>query len=57
MTIEEIIEALDAIDHGEYGDSEAGHSQADELLLLAVPPAVRDAYNRVVARASWWATA
>lgn len=48
----DIIEALDAIDGD---DPEAAHAHADGLLLDAVTPAIRAAYDRVGDRAgSWW---
>lgn len=48
------IEALDAI---EAGDEERMHGRADDILLAAVDPAVRAAYQRVQDRADWWASA
>jgi hypothetical protein len=48
------VEALDAID---AGDPEAAHSEADAILLAYVPDDIRDAYDRLVARAHFWATA
>lgn len=56
MDTEEIVRRLDEITE-EIGDPEVMHGEADDLLLLAVDPEVRDAYNRVVWRASWWAYA
>ena len=38
-------------------DPEAAHGKADDILLLAVAPEVREAYQRVVARCDWWANA
>ena len=48
----EAIAALDAI----VGDDpEEAHSDADRILLTAVPAEVREAYDRVVDRAdAWW---
>lgn len=46
---------LDRIDP--TGDPERAHSLADDLLLAAVPPEVRAAYQRLVARSPWWAGA
>ena len=37
-------------------DPEKAHSDADALLLACVPKAVRDAYERLVARSDWWAS-
>lgn len=45
---------LDAID---ASDPERAHAEADAVLLTAVHPDIRAAYERVVARAAWWATA
>lgn len=54
MTTEEAIAALDAIDGS---DPEKAHGEADDVLKKAVDPRVREAYERIVARCSWWATA
>jgi hypothetical protein len=48
------VEALDAIDGG---DPEGDHGDADHILLTIAPPEVRRAYERLVSRARWWATA
>lgn len=55
MTPEEAVEALDAIDP--KGDPERAHDEADRILLHTVPQEVREAYQRVVSRSPWWATA
>lgn len=57
LTKEQIIELFDNIGVDGYGDEEDMHRRADELLLSAVDPEIRDAYKRVVSRASWWAFA
>lgn len=33
------------------------HARADEILMLALPDEVREAYEDLVARAPWWACA
>jgi hypothetical protein len=38
-------------------DPDAAHSTADDILLSAVLPDVRDAYNDLIRRCAWWATA
>jgi hypothetical protein len=43
---------LDAIDP--TGDPEHAHIKADKILLDALGPEVEAAYDRLVARASWW---
>ena len=53
-TTERIAAALDSID---ASDPEPAHQEADALLIEAVPPAVRAAYERVKQRAPWWAVA
>lgn len=51
------------LDELNAGDAEGAHSDADALLLEALrvvsPEAaeVADAYERVIARAAWWACA
>jgi hypothetical protein len=52
--VEALVEKLDALDES---DPEAAHSAADAILLDAVHPAVRAAYERLVERSHWWATA
>lgn len=56
METEEIVRMLDEITL-DTGDPEQMHAEADGVLLLAVDPEVRDAYNRVVRLAGWWAYA
>lgn len=46
--------ALDAIT---AGDPDGDHGEADRILLAVVPVEVSDAYERLVARSKWWATA
>jgi hypothetical protein len=48
MTEAEAVAALDALTSG---DQEGDHIAADEILLAAVPPAVKAAYGRARARA------
>ncbi len=48
------VERLDAIDGD---DPVRAHSEADEVLLSVVPPDVREAYDRLAGRCSWWASA
>jgi len=48
-----VVAALDAIDPS--GDPEHAHAEADRVLLAALGPEVRAAYDRLVARAAWWA--
>jgi hypothetical protein len=48
-----IVAALDAIDPS--GDPEHAHAEADRVLLAGLSPEVRAAYDRLVARAAWWA--
>ncbi|QSR25554.1 hypothetical protein CFH99_07950 [Nocardioides aromaticivorans] len=48
------VAALDAIDGD---DPDGAHSEADQVLLDAVPAEVADAYERLVARCRWWACA
>ena len=43
---------LDAIDPA---DPEAAHAVAEQVMLDALGPEVRAAYDRLVARAAWWA--
>jgi len=49
----QIIAALDAIDPA--GDPEHAHGEADKVLLAALGPEVKAAYDRLVARTAWWA--
>jgi hypothetical protein len=48
-----VVAALDAIDPS--GDPEHAHAEADRVLLAGLSPEVRAAYDRLVARAAWWA--
>lgn len=48
------VEALDAISGT---DPEKHHGEADDVLLEVVHPEVRAAYERLMDRAGWWATA
>ena len=50
----DVIERLNAMTGD---DPERDHSDADDLLLSLVSPAVRNAYEALVQRAGWWATA
>ena len=50
----EAVRRLDAIS-GQEPDGD--HGEADEILLSVVPAEVREAYERLVDRARWWATA
>lgn len=52
--IERLVHLLDALN---VSDPEAAHSAADDLILENMPPEVRLAYARVVARCSWWGAA
>ena len=52
--VRRLVEELDAID---ADDGETGHADADQVLLKAVPPEVREAYVRVMERAGFWAYA
>jgi len=49
-----IVAALDALD---ADDPEHAHSAAERIMLDALGPEVSSAYDRLVARASWWASA
>lgn len=51
------IDRLDAIAAAMSDDPEIAHSEADAVLLSVVDPAVKAAYERVVAACRWWATA
>lgn len=55
MTTEEAVKALDAIDGND--DPEVAHVEADRVLYTIVPPEVQAAYDRVLNRTRWWATA
>lgn len=52
MNYKEVVAELDKLD---VSDPEHAHLKADELLLQLVSKEVRDTYERVSARASWWA--
>lgn len=52
MNYKEVVAELDQLD---VSDPEHAHMKVDELLLRLVPQEVRDAYERVIARAPWWA--
>jgi hypothetical protein len=47
--------ALDLIDP--TGDPEAAHDEAERIMLAALGPEVKAAYDRLVERAPWWASA
>lgn len=53
----EAVALLNGLGTGERDDPEADHSEADRILLLAVPESVRAAYASLVERSKWWATA
>jgi len=55
ITIQMAVAALDAIDPSD--DPEAAHAEAEAILLAALGPEGKAAYDRLVARASWWASA
>jgi len=55
ITIQMAIAALDAIDPS--GDPEAAHGEAEAVLLAVLGPEGKAAYDRLVDRASWWASA
>jgi len=57
MTKEQIADVVARLDAIEASDAEAAHGDADEILLEAVPQKIREAYERVVTRAPWWAYA
>lgn len=59
MSPEEAVAALDAIapDAPTGGDPDGNHGEADKILLAAVHPDVAAAYERLVERSRWWATA
>ena len=46
--------ALDSLD---TSDPEEAHGNADAILLANAHPSVAAAYQRVVDRCNWWATA
>ena len=51
MTIEEAVAKLDAL---EKYDAESAHIAADDVLLLMVPPEVREAWERAQERIGFW---
>ena len=51
---QDVIVALDAITNS---DPEQAHGAADSLILSVVHPEVKAAYDRLVKRCGWWATA
>jgi len=51
----EAVSRLDAIDPDI--DPEHAHDIADKVLVSVAPPAVQEAYTRLVERSPWWATA
>lgn len=54
MTPASAVAALNAL---AVDDPEAAHGRADEILLAALPPALRDAYASLEQRAPWWGAA
>lgn len=54
-TDEDITAWVAALDALSGDDPEHAHGEADRVLLQAVPPEVRAAYERVTSRCSWWA--
>lgn len=50
-----VVAALDAIDP--TGDPEIAHCEAEKILLGSLGYEVKAAYDRLVARAPWWASA
>lgn len=54
MTRTEAARRLDCIGSA---DPEAAHSDADKILLELAGPDVRAAYERLVERCRWWASA
>lgn len=55
LTPAEAAALLDAIDAD--GDPEAAHGEADAVLLATVDWEVREAHDRLLGRARWWASA
>jgi len=49
------IQALNAIPGGSNG--EGNHAEADDILLATVSAPVREAYEALIERTSWWAHA
>lgn len=54
MTADEAVAKLDDIS-GQEPDGD--HGRADDILLECVSPRVKAAYERLIERARWWATA
>lgn len=54
LTPEEAVRRLDALTGD---DPEVDHGKADEILLAALPPEVRQAHAKLIERAVWWASA
>ena len=54
MSSEGAVKALRSLD---AKDPEAAHGRADTILLLSVPPSVRQAYLDLAAKCEWWVTA
>ena len=55
MKAAEAVAALDALMGQD--DPEKDHAEADRILLAVAPLSVENAYNRLMERAKWWATA
>lgn len=55
MNDDERVRAAVALLDSLEGCGEELHSQADDVLLILAPGEVRDAYERVVERADFWA--
>lgn len=51
--VNRFVKELDSIT---TGDPEGAHADADAVLLRAVHPRIRKAYDRVVRRTRWWGT-
>lgn len=51
------IQAVARLNTLDTSDPEEAHALADEILLSAVPAAVAKAYNDLVDRCDFWATA
>lgn len=54
IPVRNAVKALDTID---VSDPERAHGEAEAILRDFAPRSVREAYDRVVARARWWASA
>ena len=57
MTPEEAIRELDSLPGGPGSDPEGVHCLADGILLKLAGPEVTAAYDRVIDRQPWWASA